>query len=243
MIARYAIRECAAIAAGGLVAALGVGAVGGVAAGAAPLALAGALLAFFRDPTRATEARPDVLFAPADGRVVACGRVEREGGAWLCVAVFMSILDVHVNRAPCAGRVRAITRAEGGHRPASDPAASHENAAIAMTIEPAAPLTGPIVVRQIAGVLARGIICAAPVGGVLAAGERFGMIKLGSRCELLIPDDGGWLVMVARGERVQAGVTVLAERRMEAAGAAVALHEPPARSAAATVDPPPEPTP
>lgn len=186
-------------------------AVGGVMAGywaIAPAVLTLGLLSFYRDPPRRVPQERGVLLAPADGRVV---EVARGGaGGELRILIFLSVANVHVNRSPCAGRVLRVEYRPGQFLNALMAESTERNESNALSIEPDEPLPGPIVVRQIAGVLARRIVCVARPGETLQVGQRYGMIKLGSRTELRAPDDPRWQVCVRVGQAVRGGLTVLA---------------------------------
>ena len=134
---------------------------------------------------------------------------DRLGGPGLRVGIFLSIFDVHINRSPCAGTVRSVVYRKGRFLDARDPRSGPDNEANTLIIDPQPPLRGPIVVRQVAGLIARRIICHAAEGTKLAAGERFGLIKFGSRTELIVPDDGTVRAVVESGAKVRAGITVL----------------------------------
>jgi phosphatidylserine decarboxylase len=182
--------------------------------GVLPGLLTLALLAFYRDPPRKVPAGANLLLSPADGRIMSVERGYRgsEGSSpELRICIFLSVLDVHVNRSPCGGRVSGIEYSRGLFLNALKPEATLRNENSLMTIEPSPPLPGPVRVRQIAGLLAKRIVCAAKIGDSLAAGERFGMIKLGSQTEIRVPDDPRWDVRVQAGESVRGGATVLAE--------------------------------
>ncbi|MBW7903979.1 MAG: phosphatidylserine decarboxylase [Phycisphaerae bacterium] len=171
------------------------------------------LVSFYRDPPRRPMRRPNVLVAPADGRVVV---LRREPAAepretTLRIDIFLSVFDVHVNRAPCGGRVIDVQHRPGRFISALRPAAAELNESNTLTIAPPAPLPGPIVVRQIAGRLARRIVCAVAPPQRVRIGQRIGMIKLGSRVELRAPQADRWQVHVRPGQHVRAGETVLAE--------------------------------
>jgi phosphatidylserine decarboxylase len=125
--------------------------------------------------------------------------------------IFLSVLDVHVNRSPCRGRVAAVDYRAGEHRSALSPAAMQRNESNTIVLRPRSPLPGPIRVRQIAGLLARRIVCAVRPGDDVRLGTRIGMIKLGSQTELVFPYDRGWDVRARVGDRVYGGLTVLAE--------------------------------
>lgn len=187
-----------------------------------PLCLTGMLLAFFRDPVRRTPHDPLAVFSPADGRVL---RVERnvaldgDNGRWLRILIFLSILDVHLNRAPCAGHVQRVQRRSGGYRNALRPDAAHTNESCMILLSPSPPLPGPVRVRQIAGAIARRIVCDVREGDALAAGQRYGMIKFGSQTEIFLPESADWRVAVREGSRVRAGVSELARLDGGSAGA------------------------
>ena len=184
----------------------------------APGALTVFLLSFYRDPPRRTPADPRLLVAPADGQVVAISRLPAAEGdpAQLSIMIFLSVLNVHVNRAPCAGRVCDIVYRPGKFLNALKEASSAENEANTISLAPAPPIPGPVQVRQIAGVLARRIVCATQIGAELGRGERYGMIKLGSRTELIVPDDPQWRVRTSIGDAVRGGRTILLEWTGEA---------------------------
>jgi phosphatidylserine decarboxylase len=178
-----------------------------------PLLLTLALLLFFRDPYRRPPTADNLILAPADGKVVEISRdvPSPDGkGRKLRIMIFLSVFDVHVNRSPCAGRVKEIEYRRGEFLNALSAEADSRNECNTLTIEPHSPLPGPVRVRQIAGVLARRIVCTVCAGDELAGGQRFGMIKLGSRTEVCLPEDRGWKVLVAMGQSVRAGLTVLA---------------------------------
>lgn len=177
-----------------------------------PALAALALLSFYRDPAHRSPTGTDLVLAPADGKVVEVAHDAEgpDGSRVLRVMIFLSIFDVHINRSPCAGRVREVSYRPGQFLNALRPEADTRNESNTVVIDPAGPLPGPIRVRQIAGVLARRIVCTAQVGDELAGGQRFGMIKLGSRTEVCLPQDPGWDVLVAVGDKVKAGLTVLA---------------------------------
>ncbi len=176
-----------------------------------PAALTIAVLTFFRDPQRTIPADPRLLMAPADGRVVSIERqvADPAGNTALRIMIFLSVLDVHLNRSPCAGRVTALDYHPGEFLNALNPAANQRNECNTVTLKPAEPIPGPVQVRQIAGILARRIVCAANINDTLAAGQRFGMIKLGSRTELTVPEDPRWEVLATVGQHVSAGASPL----------------------------------
>ena len=173
------------------------------------------VLYFFRDPARRTPDAPGILVAPADGRVVEVGQVEEtEFLRTLAhkIAIFMSPLDVHVNRSPCDGRVEGVVHRPGRYHNAATPDASAVNEASTMTLADVEGRT-QILVRQVAGAVARRIVCAAAVGDRLERGGRYGMIKFGSRAEVYVPVASGFEVAVGLGQVVRAGETVLGHFR------------------------------
>src|SRR5437867_5596608 len=176
-------------------------------AAAAPFAALGAFMAFFfRDPERVVPDAPGAILAPADGRVVDVQARAEDGfvGVGQRVSIFLSPLDVHVNRAPVSGLVVAVERRAGALRAAYRPDASERNERVSVAIQAEAMR---VVVRQIAGVLARRIVCRVRAGDKLAAGERFGMIKFGSRTDLVVPRSSEMRVKI--GDRVRGGETIM----------------------------------
>jgi phosphatidylserine decarboxylase len=171
-----------------------------------PLALAAFMAFFFRDPERTPPAVPDAVLAPADGRVVEVRADVHDPfvGPARQVSIFLSPLDVHVNRAAIEGRVVSVDHRPGAFLPAYRAEASAKNEQTAVALE--GP-SGRVVMRQIAGVLARRIVCRVRPGDALRGGERFGMIKFGSRMDVVMP--AGARLSVSVGDRVRAGETVL----------------------------------
>ena len=169
------------------------------------------VLSFFRDPSRRIPEGSGLVVAPADGKVVEVAQVDETPFLKVPshkIAIFMSPLNVHVNRAPCGGEVEAVEHRPGRHHNAEDPASSSENEAVAMIIR-AAEGRARVLVRQVAGVLARRIVCAVAAGDRLERGQPFGMIKIGSRAEVYVPVEAGFEVTACLGQRVRAGETVL----------------------------------
>jgi len=175
---------------------------------AAPLlGLAGFVLFFFRDPERAAPSVPGAILAPADGKVLAVEEVILDGQAQIQVSIFLSIFDVHVNRAPIAGRIEAVHYRPGKFHIASTRRASRENERNEIVLESDG---GRVVVRQIAGLVARRIEFWREIGDQVERGERLGMIRFGSRAEVVF--DRRCRVEVRPGQHVRAGVSVLAVR-------------------------------
>ncbi|GGM22250.1 MULTISPECIES: phosphatidylserine decarboxylase [Micromonospora] len=176
-----------------------------------PALAAGPVAAFFRDPERDVPEDPTAVVAPADGRVLSVQRLhdERFGpGEWLRVAVFLSVLDVHVNRSPVAGKVVDYFVADGGFANAMKPEAEHNVAAYTVLDTE----RGTVVVAQRTGLIARRIVQRAPVGALLARGERFGLIRFGSRTDVYLPVEAAE-PLVGPGDKVIGGSTVVARWR------------------------------
>ncbi|HEX8746899.1 MAG TPA: phosphatidylserine decarboxylase family protein [Pyrinomonadaceae bacterium] len=167
--------------------------------------LAAFMAFFFRDPKRATPTDSSLVVSPADGRVT---RIEHlspeEGEAPTVVSIFLSPFDVHINRAPVAGTITNVSYTRGKFLMATKEEASLVNEQNALTIR-GDRIT--IVCKQIAGILARRIVCWKRAGDNLILGERFGLIKFSSRTDLILPPEVE--VTVREGERVRGGVTVI----------------------------------
>lgn len=178
---------------------------------AAPGVVALFMLWFFRDPDRDTPRGPDLFVSPADGKIIVV-RPEREEKYLHAdvqqISIFMSPLDVHVNRAPCDGTVRTVKHNKGKFFAAYKDEACVRNENIEMVLSTA---YGDILVRQVAGFVARRAVCRVQPGRQLRRGERYGMIKFSSRVDVYLPKDA--IIKVRHGETVKAGETVLAERR------------------------------
>ncbi len=160
---------------------------------------------FFRDPDRTAPPGLAVI-APADGRVVDVSRVEWEGQPAWKLSIFLSILDVHVNRSPVAGVIRKRAYQKGRFLVASRPEASVQNEQHTVWIESAG---GMVAMKQIAGLVARRIVFYKDVGVAVERGERIGLIKFGSRVDLFLP--GTYRPLVRVKDRVRAGETAMAE--------------------------------
>lgn len=178
-------------------------AVGLIAGGLFLVLLAGAVGFFFRDPERNPPAESGAILAPADGRVVRIGPAV-DGQKGTEVSIFLSLLDVHINRSPCAGRIEEVLSSRGGYRIAWKEEASRKNARTVIHMKGA---PGDIFVRQVAGILARQIVTWVRPGQEVLAGERIGMIRFGSRVDLLLPD--GVLPRVQMGDQVRGGESII----------------------------------
>ena len=172
-----------------------------------------ALLLFFRDPERRTPAHRGVVVAPCDGKVSSIHELEHFlpfNGPAVCVRVFMSVLDVHINRCPCHGMVREISHKPGAHKNTLKPESAEDNESTTTLFVHPVKSHPVAAVRQIAGLLARTIYNDLNVGQVVQRGQRMGIIKLGSTTELYLPHTLQPEVKVKEGQKVEAGVTVLA---------------------------------
>lgn len=168
-------------------------------------------LYFFRDPKRAVPEGQEVVVAPADGKITEiteCNEEEYLEGAALKVGIFLSVFNVHINRAPYAGTVRYLDYHEGQFRNAMFNECSEHNENNCVGIENESKGV-KLLVKQIAGAIARRIVCECHVGDSLATGQKFGMIKFGSRTELYIPKDAPFEIEVEIGQKVAAGKTIL----------------------------------
>ena len=164
---------------------------------------------FFRDPVRTGDRGSDVVVSPADGRVVLITEVDEPTfvrGRALRVSIFMNVFDVHVNRYPVDGTVRYVERKAGKFLNAVTEASSIENEQASVGIESG---RHRILVRQIAGLIARRIITDSMDGDVAVQGSRMGLIRFGSRVDVFLPPES--TLRVALGQRAQAGVTVIAD--------------------------------
>jgi len=162
-------------------------------------------LNFFRDPERRPPPGP-VAVSPADGKVVAV--VPGQGGASR-VSIFLNVFDVHVNRSPIAGKVKCVNYKKGQFLVASKEAASQANEQNILTVEGVVGgLRTQVTFKQIAGLIARRIICYKRAGDIVQTGERVGLIKFGSRVDVMFGPE--WTVTVTPGQRVVAGSSVIA---------------------------------
>ena len=177
------------------------------------LAVAAWITYFFRDPWRVTPSRMGLVVSAADGVVVAADRVpppkdlEMGEAPMTRIGVFLNVFDVHVNRVPMGGRVKKLAYSKGRFLNASLDKASEENERMAIRI---ASTEGPdVAVVQIAGLIARRIVCTLKEGQEVATGERLGLIRFGSRTDVYLPAE--WAPLVVKGQRVIGGETVIAD--------------------------------
>jgi len=169
-------------------------------------ALAGFFAYFFRDPDREVPSAPDLVVSPADGRVMFVGMAEgptAPPGTWQQIAIFLSPIDVHINRAPVGGLVTKIQYRAGRFLPAYHHSAD-ENELNEIWVDAAGTT---VVFRQVVGILARRIVCRISEGQELARGHRIGLMKFGSRMDVFLPQHSR--ILVHPGQLVVAGETVL----------------------------------
>ena len=174
------------------------------------LTLAAFSLHFFRDPERVVPKGPGLAISPADGRII---RIEKRpdpfsGEERTCISIFMNVFSVHVNRSPVAATVKALAYHPGLFLNAAFDKASRDNERCAYSLEDQDGALWSVV--QIAGLIARRIVCRVEEGDVLGRGERFGMIKFGSRLDMYLPE--GYVPVVHIGDAAFAGQTTLAEK-------------------------------
>ena len=175
--------------------------------------------AFFRNPDRLIPGDEDTVVAPADGRVIEVGEIENsEGEKVLRIGIFLSVFNVHVNRMPIAGRVVAIERAGDAFLAAFNRDAETRNVRCSLTMAGRGGMR--FVVTQITGLIARRIVCYPRVGDFVRRGDRYGLIRFGSRTDVLLPLSAQ--VRVGKGDRVRGGSSVLARRCEPAAAEAMA---------------------
>jgi phosphatidylserine decarboxylase len=193
---------------GGLVIAIVAAFLAGTAYGLVLLGLSTFFLFFFRDPERTVSAPPNAVLSPADGRVMVAGPPTAQGfqaDRWQQISIFLSPMDVHVNRMPVSGRVVKVEYHPGRFLPAYKAEAADLNEFTQVVLDRGGQ---QVVVRQIVGVLARRIVCRVTAGAEVTAGQRFGVMKFGSRMDIFLPRD---TVLHAKvGDKVVGGVTVLA---------------------------------
>jgi len=178
------------------------------AAAVALLVLAALFAFFFRDPDRLSPPDGRAVLSPADGRVLVAGRAEpglAPPGDWEQVSIFLSPLDVHVNRVPVSGRVSRVDYRPGRFLPAYRPGAAALNERSEVWVDHEGQT---VVFRQVVGVLARRVVCRLTAGASVSAGDRFGVMKFGSRMDVFLPATA--VLRVSAGDRVRGGETVVA---------------------------------
>ncbi len=184
-----------------------------------------AILGFFRDPVRVVPSNPAIVVSPADGKVADIEEVDEgeylEGRA-LRIGIFLSVFDVHVNRAPVAGTVEYVKHRPGRCRNAFTAESTKDNESNALGMRSTGGMR--ILVRQLTGAVARRIVCRSEPGSTLARGETYGMIKFGSRTELFLPIASVREVKVQVGDTVRGGETILGEWDGDGSGEPVAAN-------------------
>ncbi len=171
----------------------------------APLLVAGFMLWFFRDPERQIPQAAGAVVSPADGKVTAVQQVEIAGVARSRISIFLSVFDVHVNRSPIAGVIKTVEYRRGKFRNAMGAASAEQNEQNVVTVEGAGQT---VVFKQIAGLLARRIVFDKKPGERVERGERVGLIKFGSRVDVVLPAEARLQVKI--GDRVAGGSSTLA---------------------------------
>jgi phosphatidylserine decarboxylase len=172
------------------------------------------LLSFFRDPNRKIPAGDNLILAPADGTISDIEEVDEPafiGGKAKRIGIFLSIFSVHINRTPCGVRIEKITYRKGAFLNAMNPQSGKVNESNDIAMSRLARPCDKLLVRQISGAIARRIVCDAESGQEFTGGAIFGMIKFGSRTELYIPAQSIAKIIVKKGDKVKAGLTILAE--------------------------------
>lgn len=170
------------------------------------------VLSFFRDPYRLCPKEANLLLSPADGGVTDIEIVEEKdfiGDHVIRIGIFLSIFNVHINRAPCNAKVEKISYKKGSYKNAMNPESGRVNESNDLYMVRTNNPQDKLIVRQISGAIARRIVCAIEEGQELTGGEQFGMIKFGSRTELYVPARANVKCLVRTGDKVKAGVTPL----------------------------------
>jgi phosphatidylserine decarboxylase len=170
-----------------------------------PLILAAFFLWFFRDPVRAIPAADGLILSPGDGLVTETARIETSEGPRQRISIFLSVFDVHVNRSPIGGVLTRVVYQKGQYLNAMNPASAERNEQNSVTVRGAGM---EVTFKQIAGLLARRIVFNFKEGDTVQAGQRVGLIKFGSRVDVLLPAQAALRVVV--GQRVKGGASVLA---------------------------------
>lgn len=176
------------------------------------------MFSFFRDPARLCPQDANLLLSPADGTIATVETLDRYpgfDGPVLRIEIFLSIFDVHINRVPCACKIGTVTYKPGKFVDARSPECSKVNEANEIEMLRSNEPKDRMLVRQISGAIARRIVCEAKPDQQLAAGEKFGMIKFGSCTELYVPVRENLACQVAVGDKVKAGLTILAKYNVE----------------------------
>lgn len=185
-----------------------------------PLLLGAFFLWFFRDPERVVPSEPGLLVSPADGKVTDVSPVTLNGTPSTRISIFLNVFDVHVNRAPIAGVIREVVYQKGKFSNAMDALSADANEQNIVTME-GEGMT--VVFKQIAGLIARRIVFNLKPGDQLLRGQRVGLIKFGSRTDVIFP--GPATLRVKVGDRVKGGSSILAEVKVSPAPSSPQLHQ------------------
>lgn len=177
-----------------------------------PLLLAAFFLWFFRDPRRTIPSSEGLVVSPADGKVTEVARIHTPRGEQQRISIFLSVFNVHVNRSPVAGTIEQILYQKGLYLNAMDPASAEKNEQNTVVVR--ADQGYEITFKQIAGLLARRIVFKKRVGDRVERGDRVGLIKFGSRTDILMPAD--FKIVVKVGQKVSGGSTILAHAALAA---------------------------
>jgi phosphatidylserine decarboxylase len=175
-----------------------------------PIVLAAFFLWFFRDPERVIPSEPGAVVSPADGKVTSVATVKVDGETWKNISIFLNVFNVHVNRSPISGIIRGACHKEGKFLNAMNPASAEHNEQNTVTIEGE---SHRLIFKQIAGLLARRIVFTKKIGDSVRRGERVGLIKFGSRTDVLL--DPSAEVAVNVGDNVKGGSSILAFLKVE----------------------------
>jgi phosphatidylserine decarboxylase len=204
----FVVRDAFSLGAVPLALAGACGLLGWTAAGFCLLGLTVFVACFFRNPPRKIAGDENSIVAPADGRVIDVAEIEgADGNKWLRIGIFLSVFNVHVNRCPLAGRVVAKDWGGRAFLAAFNPRAESENVRCALTLETAAGVRFQVI--QITGLIARRIVCHPQVGDWVRRGDRYGLIRFGSRTDVLLPLTA--VAMVKARDRVRGGSTIVAQ--------------------------------
>jgi len=174
------------------------------------------MLYFFRDPKRKIPSEKNIFLSPADGKVILIKEIKEKAfldSPTQQISIFMSPLNVHINRCPCDGIVKLIKYTPGNFKAAYTDKAAISNENVIMVLNTS---YGIVIVKQIAGILARRVVCHAKVGEKLRMGQRYGIIKFGSRVDLFLPKTVK--IVVKEGDKVKAGETIVAKWREDEKG-------------------------
>lgn len=222
-LSRYAYREILTFLGGGLLGLMGsaalftyVSPLAGIVTAGFFVLMCGFSLYFFRDPDRSIPEDENVLLAPADGKIVSIEEVDEPeylGGRALKIGIFLSIFNVHINRSPCRGVVKFLKYKQGRFLNAMSSKSSLHNEANMVGIEGEGSAPRKVMVKQIAGAIAKRIVCELSLDDAVGHGQKFGMIKFGSRTEIFVPLEEGYEVVADLKSKVRAGVTILMRKK------------------------------